>query len=193
MIHPKAALIERLQKEGRGQPQFVTQREGPDHEPTFRSQVKVQGKVVGKGEGGNKREAERRAAESALTRLDGSSGGSGGGAAAPTPAGGGKRKRKTSATTPSAPAATAPAATAQPTAAQPSEAADEAPTSPAQEAFAGPWPVFDRALAESLRIAHERVDADLRGDVALAGIEAFALRLYKDVLEDLGEVVEEEA
>ena len=34
MIHPKAALIERLQKEGRGQPQFATQREGPDHEPT---------------------------------------------------------------------------------------------------------------------------------------------------------------
>ena len=184
MIHPKAALIERLQKEGRGQPQFVTQREGPDHEPTFRSQVKVQGKVVGKGEGGNKREAERRAAESALTRLDGSGGGTG----APTPAGGGKRKRKTSATTSSAPAATA-----QPTAAQPSEAAVEAPTSPAEEAFAGPWPVFDRALAESLRIAHERVDADLRGDVALAGIEAFALRLYKDVLEDLGEVVEEGA
>jgi len=180
MIHPKAALIERLQKEGRGQPQFATQREGPDHEPTFRSQVKVQGKVVGKGEGGNKREAERRAAESALARLDGS----GGGAAAQTPAGGGKRKRKTSTTTPAASAA-------PPTAAQPSEAAVETPTSPAEEPFTGPWPVFDRALAESLRIAHERVDADLRGDVALAGIEAFALRLYKDVLEDLGEVVEE--
>ncbi len=51
--------------------------------------------------------------------------------------------------------------------------------------------MFERVLTESLRIAHERVDADLRGDVALAGVEAFALRLYKDVLEDLGEVVEE--
>jgi hypothetical protein len=60
------------------------------------------------------------------------------------------------------------------------------------EPFGGPWPVFERVLAESLRIAHERVDADLRGDVALAGVEAFALRLYKDVLEDLGEVVEED-
>ena len=70
MIHPKAALIERLQREGRGQPQFVTQREGPDHEPTFRSQVKIQGRAYGDGEGGNKREAERRAAEAALTRLD---------------------------------------------------------------------------------------------------------------------------
>ncbi len=87
MIHPKAALIERLQREGRGQPQFVTQREGPDHEPTFRSQVKVQGKVYGDGEGGNKREAERRAAEAALTRLDREASGS-------SAAGSGKRKRK---------------------------------------------------------------------------------------------------
>ena len=43
-----------------------------------------------------------------------------------------------------------------------------------------------------MRIAHERVDADLRGDAALAGIEAFAVRLYQDVLEQLGEVVEED-
>jgi hypothetical protein len=53
--------------------------------------------------------------------------------------------------------------------------------------------VFDRVLAEAMRIAHERVDADLRGDAALAGIEAFAVRLYQDVLEQLGEVVEDEA
>jgi hypothetical protein len=52
--------------------------------------------------------------------------------------------------------------------------------------------VFESVLAESLRIAHARVDADLRGDVALAGIEAFASRLYKDVLEGLGEVVEDD-
>ena len=73
---------------------------------------------------------------------------------------------------------------------------DDAPTAAAAEAsqppFAGPWPVFDRVLAESLRVAHERVDADLRGDAALAGIEAFAVRLYQDVLEQLGEVVEED-
>jgi ribonuclease III len=179
MIHPKAALIERLQREGRGQPQFVTQREGPDHEPTFRSQVKVQGKAYGDGEGGNKREAERRAAEAALTRLDRE--------AAGTPASGsgsGRRKRK--------PDTSAPGAKGGPGSAGGAPADPEAAAPPpAEEPFAGPWPVFERVLAESLRIAHERVDADLRGDVALAGVEAFALRLYKDVLEDLGEVVEE--
>ena len=43
-----------------------------------------------------------------------------------------------------------------------------------------------------MRIAHERVDADLRGDAAIVGIEAFAVRLYQDVLEQLGEVVDED-
>lgn len=191
MIHPKAALIERLQREGRGQPQFVTQREGPDHEPTFRSQVKVQGKVYGDGEGGNKREAERRAAETALTRLDREAAG---GASGSPAAGSGKRKRK-SATGGGPPAAdggpgSGTGAQAEPGAAAAAPKGAAAP--PAEEPFAGPWPVFERVLAESLRIAHERVDADLRGDVALAGVEAFALRLYKDVLEDLGEVVEED-
>ncbi|MFU8887676.1 MAG: putative dsRNA-binding protein [Trueperaceae bacterium] len=177
MMHPKAALIERLQREGRGQPQFVTQREGPDHEPTFRSQVKVQGRIYGDGEGGNKREAERRAAEAALARLDQVA--ARGGAAAGAAGGGGKRKRK--------PAASGGAAAGV----KGAEQASEAEPGPAEEPFGGPWPVFERVLAESLRIAHERVDADLRGDVALAGVEAFALRLYKDVLEDLGEVVDE--
>ena len=182
MIHPKAALIERLQREGRGQPQFVTQREGPDHEPTFRSQVRIQGKAYGDGEGGNKREAERRAAEAALARLDrvAAQGGAAGG-------GGGKRKRKSAANGgPAASDGTGPTADAKG-----EEPVPEAESAPAEEPFGGPWPVFERVLAESLRIAHERVDADLRGDVALAGVEAFALRLYKDVLEDLGEVIEE--
>lgn len=190
MIHPKAALIERLQREGRGQPQFVTQREGPDHEPTFRSQVKIQGRAYGDGEGGNKREAERRAAEAALKRLDRVAAG-GGAAAEGGPAGGGgggKRKRKSSATGSGAGAGTGASAAD----AKGEEQAHAAEPVPGEEPFAGPWPVFERVLAESLRIAHERVDADLRGDVALAGVEAFALRLYKDVLEDLGEVVEED-
>jgi hypothetical protein len=186
MIHPKAALIERLQREGRGQPQFVTQREGPDHEPTFRSQVKIQGRAYGDGEGGNKREAERRAAEAALKRLDRVA--AGGAAAAEAGGGGGKRKRKSAAggSGASGGAGTPASETGG------DEPAPAAEATPAEEPFGGPWPVFERVLAESLRIAHERVDADLRGDVALAGVEAFALRLYKDVLEDLGEVVDED-
>ena len=184
MIHPKAALIERLQREGRGQPQFVTQREGPDHEPTFRSQVKIQGRTYGDGEGGNKREAERRAAEAALKRLDRVA--AGGAAAAEAGGGGGKRKRKSAA---GGAGGGSGAPSGEAGADEPAPAAEPMP---AEEPFGGPWPVFERVLAESLRIAHERVDADLRGDVALAGVEAFALRLYKDVLEDLGEVVEED-
>lgn len=172
MIHPKAALIERLQKDGRGKPQFATEREGPDHEPTFHARVRVQGQLFGEGRGGNKREAERRAAEEALQRLDREAAGAGAGKA-----GKGKGRK--------------PASTEAPTEAAAEPAVAPAPDAP--DAFAGPWPVFDRVLAEALRVAHERVDADLRGDAALAGIRAFAVRLYQDVLEDLGEVVEDEA
>lgn len=170
MIHPKAALIERLQKDGRGRPQFVTDRSGPDHEPEFHARVKVQGQLWGEGRGANKREAERRAAEEALQRLDREAG---------AKRRGGKRARSESGAAPA------------------SEATVTADAAPAAEAvvdvapFAGPWPVFDQVLAAAMRIAHERVDADLRGDAALAGIEAFALRLYQDVLEELGEIVEE--
>lgn len=175
MIHPKAALIERLQKDGRGKPQFVTEREGPDHEPTFHSRVKVQGQPFGEGRGANKREAERRAAEEALVKLDRDAAEAAAEAAAAASGGGrgGKRRGRKAAEATDAP----------------TEAVDAAD---AEAAFAGPWPVFDRVLAEALRIGHERVDADLRGDAALAGIEAFAVRLYQDVLEQLGEVVEEE-
>ncbi|MDF1523415.1 MAG: putative dsRNA-binding protein [Trueperaceae bacterium] len=169
MIHPKAALIERLQKDGRGKPQFVTEREGPDHEPTFLARVKVQGQPFGEGRGGNKREAERRAAEEALANLDRD--------AAESPKSSGRRKPRKASGRGDAPVdAETPAET---------DAADVA-------AFAGPWPIFDRVLAEAMRIAHERVDADLRGDAALVGIETFAVRLYQDVLEELGEVVEED-
>jgi len=174
MIHPKAALIERLQKEGRGQPQFDTQRHGPDHEPTFRSQVKIQGAAYGEGEGGNKREAERRAAEAALARLDREAAAPKVPEAVPGSTSGGRRRGRKGGG-----------------GAADTDAPHEA-AAVAEEPFGGPWPVFERVLTESLRIAHARVDADLRGDVALAGIEAFALRLYKDVLEDLAEVVEED-
>ena len=175
MIHPKAALIERLQKDGRGKPQFTTEREGPDHEPTFFARVKVQGQPFGEGRGGNKREAERRAAEEALVKLDREATE----AAAAAASGGGrgaKRRGRKPTDVSDAPIDDAPAAAADAT----------------DSTFAGPWPVFDRVLAESLRVAHERVDADLRGDAALAGIEAFAVRLYQDVLEQLGEVVDED-
>lgn len=60
----------------------------------------------------------------------------------------------------------------------------------ADEPFEGPWPVFETVLATSLRIAHDRVAAGLATDDARTAIQAFALTLYKDVLQDLGEIVE---
>jgi ribonuclease III len=144
MSHPKAALIERLQAEGRGKPQFDTQRSGPDHEPLFVSYVVSQGTRLGSGEGGNKRDAERRAAEAALRSLD-----------------------QSALDTSRLPAADAP--------------------------FEGPWPVFGEVLAAALHVANDRVARELRGEAALEAVEAFTLRLYKGVLEDLGEVVDDEA
>jgi ribonuclease III len=62
--------MERVQAEGRGKPVFDTQRSGPDHEPVFTSHATIEGRSYGTGEGGNKRDAERRAAEAALRALD---------------------------------------------------------------------------------------------------------------------------
>jgi hypothetical protein len=72
-------------------------------------------------------------------------------------------------------------------------AAEPAPALPlagADEPFEGPWPVFESVLATSLRIAHDRVAAGLATEDARTAIQAFALTLYKDVLQDLGEIVE---
>ena len=145
MRHPKAALVERAQAEGRGKPAYDTTRSGPDHEPRFHAEVRVGGELVGKGDGGNKREAERRAAEDALLSLDR------GAAAAAT-----REQRET-----------------------------DVP-------FSGPWPMLEHVLAASLNVAHARVPGELRGDAAREAIEAFTLTLYKRMLEDLGEVVDDE-
>lgn len=152
MAHPKGVLIERLQRRGH-QPRFETRSEGPDHEPTFESEVVVDGEVLGQGRGQNKRIAERRAAEEALRHLD-ANGAADGGA--------------------------------------PTEPAVGSEGVPVEGAFEGPWPMFERVLAASLTVAHERVDQRLRGDEAREQIHAFAMRLYKESLEELAEVVEVE-
>lgn len=169
MAHPKGALIERLQKEGR-QPRFEARTSGPDHEPVFDAEVIVDGDVLGRGRGPNKRTAERRAAEEALAALD----------AAPAKGASRGRGRRRKADSGDADEAAAPERA--PAAA---EADDAGP-------FEGPWPVFEQVLATSLRIAHDRIAAGLATDDAREAIEAFALDLYKGVLQDLGEVVEVE-
>ncbi len=186
MAHPKGVLIERLQKEGR-QPRFESRISGPDHEPIFESDVMVDDEVLGRGSGPNKRTAERRAAEEALTALD-----------APAPPQrssgrrrGGRGKSGSSAPAEAAPSPTKPVGSGAESAAEPPS--DDLPSDDLETApFEGPWPVFETVLATSLRIAHDRVAAGLATDEARASIEAFALTLYKNVLQDLGEIVEED-
>jgi len=153
MAHPKGVLIERLQKSGQNRPEFRSERTGPDHQPTFLSDVLVDGHVLATGQGGSKREAERRAAEEALAALE-----RGGvvldGSAAENDA-------------------------------EDSYLGDDA-------RFDGPWPVFETVLASSLQVADRRIPDHLRGDEARTAVRDFALSLYKDVLQDLGDVVEEE-
>jgi len=75
---------------------------------------------------------------------------------------------------------------------QPPPASEDATSPPDVEAFEGPWPIFEQVLAASLSIANDRLDRKLHGDDALTAIRTLALTLYKETLEDLGEVVEVE-
>ena len=70
MQHPKGILIERAKQLGLGKPSFDTRNTGPEHEPLFESVVTIRGTVYGEGEGGTKRDAERRASEEALDALE---------------------------------------------------------------------------------------------------------------------------
>ncbi len=154
MVQPKGALIERCKRLGLPKPRFHTQRTGPEHEPTFTSDVLLDGEVYGSGQGSNKRDAERRASEEALRRLEEAR------ADTPNPA---QTPRRGSA---------------------PSQ------TTPHEGGFEGPWPVFAEVLAASLAVANSRVDPARSGADAVAEVQRLALRLYKNSLEDLGEIVE---
>jgi hypothetical protein len=58
------------------------------------------------------------------------------------------------------------------------------------DSFDGPYPIFQRVLAEALRVANARVDAKLKGEAATEQIRDLALKLYKETLLGLGEVVD---
>jgi hypothetical protein len=70
MPHPKGVLLERCKRLGLGKPKFDTKSTGPDHDPTFLSDVIIAGEVYGTGQGGSKRDAERHASEEALAYLE---------------------------------------------------------------------------------------------------------------------------
>lgn len=142
MAHPKSELVDRAQKSDLGKPSYRTRNEGSAHEPRFKTEVLLQGVIVGRGEGAQKRQAERQAAEAALAYLDAH-----GDQVAP-------------------------------------------PQTPEPGSFEGPWPIFPEALAASLQVANSRVSVSELGDDAIDQVRDLALRLYKEVLEHLGEVVE---
>lgn len=65
--NPKADLQELMEKMGLGKPEYLlTDRTGPPHAPLFRVVVKQLGDASGAGEGRTIKEAERKAAETAL-------------------------------------------------------------------------------------------------------------------------------
>jgi Double-stranded RNA binding motif len=143
MANPKGELLERTGREGLGKAEFKTKMTGPEHEPDFRTEIFVQGRLIGSGEGTTKKSAEKRAAEAAVLYLD---------------------ETDNLSNIPS----------------------DEA----GEEPFDGPYPVFQRFLAEALRVANNRVDSKLKGEEAVGQVRDLALKLYKEMLLDLGDVVD---
>jgi hypothetical protein len=63
---------------------------------------------------------------------------------------------------------------------------------PISQDFEGPYPIFEQVLAESLRIASQRVDSKMTGLEAINQIKDLSLKLYKELLLNLGDVVEED-
>jgi hypothetical protein len=193
MAHPKGVLIERVQKMGLPRPEFHTERTGPEHEPHFESDAVVDGEVVGSGQGGSKRTAERHAAEAALAELDRRAEGKTSTAKRAKPGGssrsGGRRSAKARQAESKAHAAGASDAAAG---VSESPTLHEEPSADEDEPFAGPWPMFDDLLAAVIQVAERRVSSELRGEAALVAVRDFGLRLYKELLADLGDVVEED-
>jgi ribonuclease-3 len=70
-VDSKNRFQEWVQKEiGPVLPQYVTKHVGgPDHAPEYLAKVSVNGKLYGEGKGCGKKEAEKRAAENALSQL----------------------------------------------------------------------------------------------------------------------------
>lgn len=194
MSHPKGVLMERAQKLGLAKPEFRTEQTGPEHEPRFLSDVVLNGEVLGTGQGGTKRTAEKHAAEEALAALESRArpaGKAGKADAKGSSASASKKSKGAAKSSANGGAAGSVAASTEP----PAEARHqvEAPADePEGEDFDGPWPMFDDLLAAVVTVAERRVTSDLRGEPARSAIRDFSLDLYKDLLLGLGDIVEED-
>jgi ribonuclease-3 len=70
-INYKGELLEHYQSLGLGMPRYETVAEdGSDHDKMFSVQVRMEGKVIGRGSGKSKKSAEQNAAGAALEYLD---------------------------------------------------------------------------------------------------------------------------
>jgi len=68
---PKSTLQEKVQAEGNGRIEYrVISESGPEHDKTFLVEVRVDGNVLGQGEGHNKKSAEKAAAADALKKTE---------------------------------------------------------------------------------------------------------------------------
>jgi ribonuclease-3 len=68
-VDPKSALQEWAQGQGLALPHYAEiERKGPDHAPSFTSEVRIKGKAPARGEGTSKRAAEQAAASALLER-----------------------------------------------------------------------------------------------------------------------------
>lgn len=66
---PKSALQEWAQGQGLALPSYIeVERTGPDHAPSFTSEVRIKGKAPARGQGASKRAAEQAAASAMLER-----------------------------------------------------------------------------------------------------------------------------
>jgi len=65
-IDHKSTLQELLAARDEGAEYMLVEQEGPSHDPCFTTEVSVDGKVLGRGTGGSKKESEQAAAREAL-------------------------------------------------------------------------------------------------------------------------------
>jgi len=66
----KSRLQEIIQKQYKTTPEYrLLEESGPDHSKIFKMEVKIKRKLLGRGEGRSKKEAEQKAAEAALKKL----------------------------------------------------------------------------------------------------------------------------
>ncbi len=72
---PKNQLQETSARLGYGAPTYLVTEQGPDHAKRFTALALLSGRRVGKGESGSKKDAERRAAQDALSALAAAAGG----------------------------------------------------------------------------------------------------------------------